>query len=78
MNKQQTQQTSFNISTLRQKKVRSMILAKGRCHLSLTANQITPLLSVLLKQGVDWLDLFMLDPSHLQAQELEFFSECTH
>src|SRR4029434_11236608 len=35
--------------------VMSVILAKGS-----TANQITPLPSVLMKQHVDWLELFMV------------------
>ena len=40
-------------------KTQSAILAKGFWGLSSTANQMTPLPSMLLKQHVDWLELFM-------------------
>ena len=54
----------------------SAILAKAVDILNLTANQITPLSSMLVKQHVDWLELFM--DLFKQSQDSWSFLEHTH
>ena len=61
LQRESSQTSCFSKSTQNCKDIRmnSMILSKSCRYLSSTANQITPLPPVLMKQCVDWLELFM-------------------